>query len=173
MAVTWPGIRRCRVVWPAGVPCAGGRPEPVRFREAQPRCRRYGSRSPQISRSVASAERPAAGVSGVAGGDRHRIAIWLPWREAQPRQAARPAVPPIADRRAGARCASGRGDAREGPRGGRDGQRVATRWATRWRAVANRRENNFGPIRGGSQRRRAWRAPRRRWRAAEVFFGRF
>ena len=117
VAVTWRRIRRRRVEWPAGVRVPAGAAAGQVPRSAAA-CRRYGGRSPQISRSVASAERPAARVSGVAGGDRHRIAIWLPWREAQPRQAARPAVPPIANRRAGARCASGRGDAREGPRGG-------------------------------------------------------
>ena len=41
----------------------------------------------------------------VAGhGHRHRIAIWLPRRCATPRQSAQPAVPPIAERRDGARC---------------------------------------------------------------------
>ena len=41
----------------------------------------------------------------VAGhGHRHRIAIWLPRRCATPRRSAQPAVPPIAERRDGARC---------------------------------------------------------------------
>ena len=120
VAVTWRGIRRCRVEWPAGV------------------CVPAGAAPGQVPRSAAATGRSPGGAAHSEPTCRRSL------RQRPRRRTRRPA------RRRG-------------------GPRVAIRW----RAVANRRENDFGPIRGGSQRRRARRAPSRRWRAAEVFFGRF
>ena len=89
----WPRFGRSRAR--AGISASGSQAPRGRRRCPVPHRRVVvagGGPRPQTSRRVAG------------HGHRHWIAIWLPRRCATPRQSAQPAVPPIAERRDGARC---------------------------------------------------------------------